>query len=135
MTMTTKILGAIAAAALCGTAAAQPFEITWHTIDGGGGRSTGGTFAVTGTIGQWDAGTVTGGVFEIRGGFWDLPGEPTCPADFNGDGFVDFFDFQDFVDCFEGVFCPPGKDADFNLDGFVDFFDFQDFVDAFEIGC
>jgi hypothetical protein len=58
-----------------------------------------------------------------------------CPADFNADGFVDFFDFDDFVLCFEGDVCPPGKSPDFNNDGFVDFFDFDDFVVAFERGC
>ncbi|QOJ00124.1 MAG: hypothetical protein HRU70_06335 [Phycisphaeraceae bacterium] len=58
-----------------------------------------------------------------------------CAADFNGDGFVDFFDFQDYVDCFEGFACPDGASADFNDDGFVDFFDFQDFVDEFDAGC
>ncbi len=60
---------------------------------------------------------------------------PGCEADFNGDGFVDFFDFDDFVACFEGVVCPPGKSADFNGDGFADFFDYDDFVLAFETGC
>ena len=61
-------------------------------------------------------------------------GEASCPsADFNGDGFVDFFDYDDYVACFEGT-CPPGLDADFNGDGFVDFFDYDDFVFAFE-GC
>ncbi len=60
---------------------------------------------------------------------------PPCPADFNGDGFVDFFDFDDYVACFEGIACPPGKTADFNNDGFVDFFDYDDFVAAFETGC
>ena len=58
-----------------------------------------------------------------------------CPADFNGDGFPDFFDFNDFVNCFEGISCPPGRCADFNADGFADFFDFSDFVTAFENGC
>ena len=58
-----------------------------------------------------------------------------CPSDFNGDGFTDFFDFTDFVNCFEGAYCPPGKTADFNGDGFADFFDFTDFVEAFENGC
>ena len=58
----------------------------------------------------------------------------TCPsADFNGDGFTDFFDYGDYVECFEGT-CQPGADADFNGDGFVDFFDYSDFVFAFE-GC
>lgn len=58
-----------------------------------------------------------------------------CPADFNGDGFVDFFDYDDFVTCFEGGPCPPGRNPDMNFDGFVDFFDFDDFVQAFEQGC
>ncbi len=59
----------------------------------------------------------------------------SCAADFNGDGFVDFFDFDDFVVCFEGGACPPGRTADFNGDGFVDFFDYDDFVVSFEAGC
>ncbi len=58
-----------------------------------------------------------------------------CPADFNSDGAVDFFDYDDFVVCFEGGACPPGKTADFNNDTAVDFFDYDDFVVAFEAGC
>ncbi len=58
-----------------------------------------------------------------------------CGADFNGDGSVDFFDYDDFVQCFEGLGCPPGGDADFNHDGAMDFFDYDDFVLAFEAGC
>jgi hypothetical protein len=57
-----------------------------------------------------------------------------CPADFNGDGFLDFFDYDDYVACFEGAGA-PGCNADFNGDGFVDFFDYDDFVAAFEVGC
>lgn len=59
----------------------------------------------------------------------------TCPADFNGDGFADGFDYDDFVACFEGDPCPPGKSADFTNDGFVDGFDYDGFVEAFENGC
>ena len=58
-----------------------------------------------------------------------------CRADFNQDGFVDFFDFSDFVTCFEDGQCPPGTSADYNGDGFADFFDFSDFVTDFETGC
>jgi T5SS/PEP-CTERM-associated repeat protein len=54
-----------------------------------------------------------------------------CAADFNNDGFVDFFDFDDFVTAFES----GDLIADFNADGFVDFFDFDDFVLSFEEGC
>ncbi|QOJ00133.1 MAG: SMP-30/gluconolactonase/LRE family protein [Phycisphaeraceae bacterium] len=58
-----------------------------------------------------------------------------CPADFNADGFVDFFDLDAFVQCFDGQGCPPGKIADFNADGFIDFFDLDAYVAAFEAGC
>ena len=50
------------------------YSIYWHTIDGGGGTSTGGVYSVSGTIGQPDAGPVmTGGAFSLQGGFWALP--------------------------------------------------------------
>ena len=62
---------------------AQTFSIDWFTIDGGGGTSTGGAFAVSGTIGQSDASTqpMTGDNFSLVGGFWSLlavqtPGAP-----------------------------------------------------------
>ena len=31
------------------------YSIVWHTIDGGGGTSSGGVYSVSGTIGQADA--------------------------------------------------------------------------------
>ncbi len=58
-----------------------------------------------------------------------------CPADFNHDGALDFFDYDDFVRCFEGSACPPGSSADFDADSAVDFFDYDVFVVAFEAGC
>ncbi len=65
---------------------------------------------------------------DVNGALFTIAG---CPADFNADSFVDFFDFDDFVTAFEaGV-----ASADFNADGFVDFFDFDDFVTAFGEGC
>ncbi|MEK6701838.1 MAG: sialidase family protein [Planctomycetota bacterium] len=60
---------------------------------------------------------------------------PPCPADFNADGSVDFFDYDAFVSCFEGIVCPPGKTADFDADGAIDFFDYDAFVVAFETPC
>ena len=50
------------------------YEISWYTIDGGGGTSTGGQYVLTGTIGQPDADWATSGVYELLGGFW--PGGP-----------------------------------------------------------
>ncbi|MEK6701837.1 MAG: hypothetical protein AABZ53_06210 [Planctomycetota bacterium] len=58
-----------------------------------------------------------------------------CPADFNADGAVDFFDYDEFVVCFEGTACPPGVSADFDADGTIDFFDYDAFVVAFETPC
>lgn len=62
---------------------------------------------------------------------WTWTDPVPCPADFNHDGFLDFFDYAGFVASLETG--DPG--ADFNGDGFVDFFDYADFVDAFEAGC
>lgn len=61
--------------------------------------------------------------------------EEPCDSDFNGDGFTDLFDYDQFVECFEGGACPPGRTADFNGDGFTDFFDFDTFAAAFEGVC
>lgn len=49
-------------------------EIDWFTIDGGGGTSTAGFLALTGTVGQPDAGPLSGGSLVLRGGFWAAPG-------------------------------------------------------------
>jgi len=46
------------------------FDLTWSTVDGGGGTSTGGVFSLQGTIGQPDAGTLVGGSYTLQGGFW-----------------------------------------------------------------
>ena len=69
------------------------FDLSWHTIDGGGGgSSTGGGFELAGTIGQHDAGpAMTGGTFALTGGFWagtgTAPGIP-CPWDLDMSGSV-----------------------------------------------
>ncbi len=54
-----------------------------------------------------------------------------CPANFNCDSAVDFFDYLDFVDAFSA----NNPNADFNYDEVIDFFDYLDFVDAFSSGC
>jgi hypothetical protein len=62
----------VAATVAAVTVLAQSFSIDWHTIDGGGGTSTGGVYSVSGTIGQPDAGAMSGGNFSVTGGFWSL---------------------------------------------------------------
>ena len=52
---------------------AQPFTIDWYTIDGGGAMNvTGGNYLLSGTIGQPDAGHLTGGNDAVDGGFWGV---------------------------------------------------------------
>ena len=54
------------------------FDISWFTVDGGGGRSESGdgVYSLVGTIGQADAGTLTGDGFSMEGGFWAGIAEP-----------------------------------------------------------
>jgi hypothetical protein len=59
---------------------AQTYAIDWYTIDGGGGTSTGGVYSVSGTIGQPDAGHMSGGNFTIDGGFWGIIGAIQSPG-------------------------------------------------------
>ena len=62
------LLFVVAGAAL---AASTDLDISWWTVDGGGGTSQGGDFALSGTIGQPDASEVmTGGDFALVGGYW-----------------------------------------------------------------
>ena len=46
------------------------YDLTWSTIDGGGGASSGGDYTLRGTIGQADAGTLASGDLTLVGGFW-----------------------------------------------------------------
>jgi hypothetical protein len=63
-------------------AGAQNYAIDWYKVAGGGGISTNGLYAVSGTIGQHDAGgPMNGGNYSLTGGFWSLyavqtPGAP-----------------------------------------------------------
>ncbi|MFN8176883.1 MAG: T9SS type A sorting domain-containing protein [bacterium] len=66
-------LGAMLTAAFvtCAAGAASAeLRVSRFTIDGGGGRSTSGSFALGGTIGQPDAGLLAGSSFTLSGGFW-----------------------------------------------------------------
>lgn len=69
---------------------AQSFAIDWFSVDGGGGSSTGGVYSVSGTIGQPDAGRMSGGNFTLEGGFWGViaaiqtEGAPTLAVELVG---------------------------------------------------
>lgn len=77
---THAILLSLAGSALCHAESGGPWSITSSTLDGGGGSATGGTWKVTGTIGQPDASTQTsiGTDWAVAGGFW--PGVVAVPG-------------------------------------------------------
>jgi len=59
-------------------AATPQFVLSWWTVDGGGGQAmVGGPYTLSGTVGQADAATLTGGGFTLEGGFWQRPSRPT----------------------------------------------------------
>ncbi len=118
-------------------AASAGFEMTRHTMDGGGGMSSGAALALHGTIGQPDAGLCQGASLTLRGGFWAFPlPPPQRKGDFEPDGDVDFWDFMVFVDVYDMTDEDPGWNetciiGDFDDDGDVDFWDFMFFVDVY----
>jgi|GEM_PF-6842613 len=70
------VFGAAAAAAQVGGG----FELSWFTVDGGGGVASGGQYSMEGTIGQADAGQHTGGQYELQAGFWNADAATPSPT-------------------------------------------------------
>ena len=103
-------------------ASSAVFEISWYTVDGGGGTSTGSGFVLSGTAGQPDAGDLAGGGFTLRGGYWQPGGCGNCPTDVDGNGETEAFDLANLLGAWGPV--TPGSaclDADGN--GFIEAFD------------
>jgi hypothetical protein len=116
---------ALGASVILAVAVDPTYDLTWHTIDGGGVmRSTGGNFELSGTIGQPDAGAMSGGNFTLTGGFWF----ELVPSDCNEDGVVNLFDYDTFQTCMTGPGggpLPAGCNCyDFDRDGVVTLEDF-----------
>jgi hypothetical protein len=77
LTMVMAILGVL----LLGLVASGQgtYDAEWHTVDGGGGVSTGSIFMVRGTAGQPDADVSSGLIYTVQGGFWGgAQGPPTA---------------------------------------------------------
>ena len=45
------------------------YDLSWFTVSGGGGATSGGSYTLTGSAGQSDAGSLTGGAYALSGGF------------------------------------------------------------------
>ncbi|MDZ4756056.1 MAG: hypothetical protein SGJ11_16355 [Phycisphaerae bacterium] len=72
--------------------AGPDLQLTWHSMDGGGGTLEAAAWSIDGSVGQCDAGESVGGVWSLSGGFW--PGVPvaTCVGDVDGNALVDAAD-------------------------------------------
>ena len=106
------------------------YELSWSTIDGGGGKSSGGDYTLFGTIGQPDAGYAAGDDYEVLGGFW--AGGPLCT--------VDFHHYARFAEHWLEEPCNQGNDfcggADLPpRDGIVDSNDLGLFVEQWMLFC
>ena len=106
---------------ICTSGAFGQHKISWWTVDGGGGKSTGGGYEIHGTIGQPDASVQThvfvfpdDSYYALSGGFW--PGFNICV--------VDLEDLQNFV----MYWLDSGADVPVDIDnsGLVDLADFSD---------
>lgn len=99
------------------------YDLSWSTIDAGGGTSTGGPYTLTATIGQPDAGDISGGDYALSGGFW--PGVPLCT--------VDFEHFARFAKYW--LETGTGLPADLHEDNTIDGLDLKVFADYWLCYC
>ena len=70
----------IAALLAAFTTLAADYTIDWFKIAGGGGTSANGQYSLTDTIGQPDAGVMSGGGFTLQGGFWGIVAAVQTPG-------------------------------------------------------
>ena len=115
--MSRRLVVALAVAAVAVLAAApagaQSVTMDWHTVDAGGAASSGGAYELEGTMGQPDAGTLSGGAYTLKGGFWAGVGGARCDAD--GDGDCDAVDLAWVIRCAAdpaNCGCPGNPDLD-----------------------
>ena len=90
------------------------YEITWYTIDGGGGTSSGGDYVLVGTAGQPDAGVSSGGDYVLNSGYW----ASSCGC------VVNMTDLANFIQ--QWLFAGSGLEADLWPDDQVNLEDFAE---------
>ena len=51
-------------------AGSASYSLDWWTVDSGGGTSQGGSYSLSGTVGQAEPGALYGGDYSLAEGFW-----------------------------------------------------------------
>jgi len=129
-------IAALLACSAFATVALADFDLSWQTIDGGGGFGTGGPYVLHGSAGQPDAGYLSGGSFSLVGGFWAVVAAspaPQCPGDIDRDGSVDLGDLSTLLSQFGSS--GPGLSGDLDRDGDVDLGDLATLLSHFGVIC
>jgi hypothetical protein len=134
---TQRLIFAAGLIALPGAALAQPFAMTWSSIDCGGATSVAaGNYTLGGSIGQPLAGDVSGGGYSMTGGFWG-GGAASCYANCDNSTTPPILNVLDFA-CFLNRFAAGDPYA--NCDGsttspILNVLDFACFLNQFAAGC
>jgi len=124
------VVGVLVVVGLTGYLVAQElggssYDLLRQSVDGGGETlAVGGSYQLSGTIGQPDAGVSVGGDYQLAGAFWF----PVLSGDVGEDGSIDLSDYRAFHSCAggpDGVAPPaPCRVFDVNESGTVDLVDF-----------
>lgn len=101
------------------------YSVPRQSVDGGGGMyAVGGPYELSGTIGQPDAGVLSGGEYQVVGALWF----PVLPGDVGEDGIIGLSDYGAFHSCVEGpnggALPAPCRVFDVDESGTVDLADF-----------
>ena len=129
---------AVAAGALAaGQAQAQILDLSWRTVDGGGGQSSAEGYTLEYTIAQFDAGVLGGFDYEVIGGYQGGTLETSCYGNCDGSTIAPVLNVNDFI-CFQQRFAAGSALA--NCDGsttqpVLNVNDFICFQQKFAAGC
>jgi hypothetical protein len=119
-------------------AASAAYDLSWYTVDGGGAMSSaGGTYELSGTIGQPDAGVpLTGGNFSLTGGFWAAAAQrPPCHGDITGDHLINLDDLAQMLAHYGITNGALYEDGDLDGDGDVDLSDLAELLGIYGHPC
>jgi hypothetical protein len=112
----------------------EPYDVSWYTIDGGGEMySTGDGFEVGGTIGQHDAGVMSGDGFTVAAGFWS--GACFLLGDLDHSGVVNISDLAQLLANYNTTSGATYEDGDLNGDGAVTLPDLAELLAHYGDAC